>query len=178
MMIVILTGGQSRRMGRDKALLDWDGQPISLALAKKYESLGPVAFSVDRRGRFPTGGYRELVDEYPGQGPLNGLVSAFSQTEENLVLLTATDMPGATAEAAQKLMAALGEHDACIYRGEPLFGLYRRSCLGAARRCLEEGKRSFKDLFAQIDVLLLERPAEELFRNLNTPQEYNEFFKE
>lgn len=172
MMIVILTGGQSRRMGRDKALLDWDGQPMSLALAKKYESLGPVAFSVDREGRFPHGTYRELVDKYPGQGPLNGLVSAFLDTDEELILLTATDMPEATVEAAMHLQEKLGEQDACIYRGEPLFGLYRRRCLAAARRCLEEGKRSFKDLFAEIDVLRLEPPAGDLFRNLNTPEEY------
>lgn len=175
MMTVILTGGQSRRMGRDKALLDFKGLPMNLALARKYESLGPVAFSVDREGRFPKGEYQELVDIFPGQGPLNGLISAFAKSEEDIVLLTATDMPGGTVEAAQKLLAALGEHDACIYQGEPLFGIYRRSCLPAALRCLEEGKRSFRDLFAQIDVLRLERPGEELFQNLNTPEEYEAY---
>ena len=164
-------------MGRDKALLDFQGLPMCLALAKKYECLGPVAFSVDREGRFPTGTYRELVDEYPGQGPLNGLVSAFAKTEEEIILLTATDMPGGTAAAAEHLLASLGEHDACIYHGEPLFGVYRRRCLDAARRCLEEGRRSFKDFFAQIDVLRLERPEEALFRNLNTPEEYEAFQK-
>lgn len=175
MMTVILTGGQSRRMGRDKALLELNGRPMSLALAERYAELGPVAFCVDREGRFPVGPYRELCDKFPGQGPLNGLVSAFLETEEGSILLTATDMPGGTAAAARKLLDALGAYDACIYRGEPLFGVYRRSCLDAARRCLEEGKRSFKDLFSQIDVLRLEAPEEGLFQNLNTPEEYKAY---
>lgn len=172
MMTVILTGGQSRRMGRDKALLELNGRPMSLLLAERYAELGPVAFCVDREGRFPVGPYTELCDKFPGQGPLNGLVAAFEDTAEELVLLTATDMPGGRPAAARVLLETLGEHDACIYRGEPLFGLYRQSCLEAARNCLAEGKRSFKDLFSRIDVRRLDVPEEGLVQNLNTPEDF------
>ena len=174
MITVILTGGQSRRMGRDKALLELEGQPLSLYVARRMEALGPVAFCVDRRGRFPVGPYRELCDRYPGQGPLNGLVAAFEQTQEELVLLTATDMPSASPEAARRLLEAIGEHDACLFRGEPLFALYRRSCLEPARRCLEQGRRSFRELLKFVDALELEGDPLR-FENLNTPGDYEQY---
>lgn len=177
MLTVILTGGQSRRMGRDKALLPLEGQPMSLALAERYAELGPVAFSVDRKGRFPVGGFVELVDRWPGQGPINGLISAFLDTGEDVVFLTATDMPGGSAEAVRPLLAALGEHDACLYGQEPLFAVYRRSCLAAALDCMEEGRRSLKALLERLDVQRLPMPGEGLFVNLNTPEEYRSYEK-
>lgn len=175
MMTVILTGGQSRRMGRDKALVELEGEAMSLRLARRFEELGPVAFCVDRRGRFPVGPYRELCDKFPGQGPLNGLVAAFEDGEEDTVLLIATDMPNLSPAAARKLFSAIGDHDACIFRGEPLFGLYRRNCGRIARSCLEDGKRSFRDFLPLLDVLRLEPTEEGLFQNLNTPEELENF---
>lgn len=162
-------------MGTDKATLPVDGVAMSLMLAEKYISLGPVAFSVDRRGRFPTGEYLELEDRYPGCGPLNGIVSAFSETEEEIVFLTATDMPGGSAEAVKELLRYLGQHDACIFRGEPLFGVYRRCCLGAAVACLEEGERSMRSFLRRIDVAEIESACPNIFANLNTQEEYRRF---
>ncbi len=177
MLTVILTGGQSRRMGRDKALLELEGEAMSLRLAERFSALGPVAFAVDRAGRFPTGEYRELPDRYPAQGPLNGLVSAFSESDEELVLLLATDMPAADPSAVAPLLAALGDYDACIYDGEPLFGLYTRCCLAPTLDCLHEGRRSFGALFERIALRRLPRADEALFQNLNTPDDYERYRK-
>ena len=175
MLTVILTGGLSRRMGTDKSVLPVGDTTLAFFLAKKYACLGPVCFCVDRPGRFPTAPYGELTDAYPGCGPLNGLVSAFRQTPEELVFLTAVDMPCASAAAVQALREAMGEAEACLYKGEPLFGLYRRSCLAAAERCLREGKNSFRDFLPLVNARLL--PVEEGpdLRNLNTPEEYNAY---
>ena len=66
MLAVILTGGRSSRMGRDKALLPWGGREMSLTLAARYrETLGAVAMAVDRPGRFPIGDALELPDAFP-----------------------------------------------------------------------------------------------------------------
>jgi Molybdopterin-guanine dinucleotide biosynthesis protein A len=177
MLTVILTGGMSRRMGKDKAMLPFNGTPMALSLAARYVAMGPVAFSVDRPGRFPVGTYSELTDEYPGLGPLNGIVSAFSQTDANVILLTATDMPCVNPESARRLLAALGFHDACLYRDQPLFGVYARNCLESARQCLSAGRLSFRDLFNHIDVLYRTPDKMEQFLNLNTPEEYEKFIK-
>lgn len=165
-------------MGKDKAMLPVEGSTMALMLAEKYKAMGPVAFSVDRAGRFPTGGYRELVDRYPGCGPLNGLVSAFLDTEEEIVFLTATDMPGGDVTAVKELLERLGEHDACLYEGEPLFGVYRRSCLPVAQRCLEEGQYALRRFLQKLNVHILPVKQKDVVRNLNTPEEYAAFLNQ
>ena len=175
MLTVILTGGSSRRMGKDKAALPLAGKTMALYIAERYRELGPVAFSVNRRGRFPAGEYRELVDRYPGCGPMNGLLSAFLETEEGVIFLTAADMPAGEPMAVRYLLERLGQHDACLFAGEPLFGVYRRSCLPAAERCMEEGIYSLRSFLARIDALELPAEGPEFLINLNTPAEYEAF---
>ena len=177
MLTVILTGGSSRRMGRDKAMLPVSGESMALWLARKYEALGPVAFSVDRRGRFPVGTYRELEDRYPGCGPLNGLVSAFLETGEDIVFLTATDMPAGDPAEVRYLLERLGEHDACLFENEPLFGVYRRSCLEAARSCLEEKRFSLRGFLERVDALRVPVRCPAMLANLNTPEEYESYVR-
>jgi molybdopterin-guanine dinucleotide biosynthesis protein A len=178
MLTVILTGGASRRMGRDKAMLPMDGQTMALLLAQRYEALGPVAFSVNRAGRFPVESYQELVDAYPGCGPLNGIVSAFCQTQEDVVFLTATDMPAGDVAAVRALLEGLWGYDACIYGNEPLFGVYHRRCLDMALDCLENGQYAFREFLQKIKLHRLDTPRQELFTNLNTPEEYRAFVQE
>ena len=177
MLTVILTGGASRRMGRDKAMLPSGSTTMALMLAENYKALGPVALSVDRPGRFPAGNYRELADRYPGCGPLNGLVSAFLDTDEDVVFLTATDMPGGDTAAVRELMDALGTYDACIYEREPLFGVYRRSCLDTAQKCLQEGEYAFRKFLRRVNVNVLPLRREEITENLNTPEEYEAYIR-
>lgn len=175
---VILTGGQSRRMGRDKALLTLDGETISLRLAARFAPFAPVYFSVDRAGRFPLGGCGELVDRYPGRGPLNGIVAAFRDTGADYALLVATDMPNASPSAAERLCECIGAHDACLFADEPLFALYHRRCLASAEACLAEGKNAMRALLVRVDAHVLAPPDDALFANLNTPQEWSRFLDE
>lgn len=175
LICVILTGGKSRRMGADKALLELGGEAMSLRLADRFAAFGRVYFSVDRAGRFPTGGYGELVDHYAGQGPLNGIVSAFRDTEAACVLLMATDMPNASVEAAERLAEQLGTHDACLFGDEPLFALYRRSCLAAAEGCLASGQNAMRAFLKRVDALCLPPEDASLFANLNTPEQWNAY---
>ena len=176
MLTVILIGGESRRMGRDKAMLPvGNDKTMAMTLAERYAALGPVCFSVNEHGRFFTDGYEQLIDRYPGQGPLNGIISAFTDREEDLIFLTATDMPDGDADAVRYLLENIGSHDACMYEDEPLFALYRRSCLAPALQCIEEGRRSLHAMLRQVDALYLPKGDQTLFTNLNTPEEYRLF---
>ncbi|WP_209341695.1 molybdenum cofactor guanylyltransferase [Flavonifractor sp. AGMB03687] len=180
---VILSGGQSRRMGRDKAGLTLEGQSF---LDRMTEGLAPlfdqVYVSVDRPGRYP--GRQELPDLRPGQGPLAGLETAFLRTGAEEVFLAAVDLPFASPDLARRVVAAAGDGDACVIRrrdggAEPLFALYRRSCLPALTACLDEGRRAVKALLERVDCRWLEEDAlgeidlERALWNINTQADFS-----
>ncbi len=184
MLTVILTGGGSRRMGRDKAMLPIGGKTMLQHLIDKYSAtLGPVAVSVNKAGRFPFERAMELVDRYPDMGPLNGLVSAFDESDQDAVFMTGTDLPFGDPELVRKLVLLMGESDACIMRRgkkgfEPLFAIYRRVCGAKANECLASGKKSIMDLLEKVDVRyvdsdeLAEFDLEHILMNVNTAEEY------
>ncbi len=185
-LVLILAGGQSRRMGRDKAALPFEGETMLTSLVHRYRAEYPVAVSVGEAGRYDTGGAEEIVDLCPGQGPLAGLQAAFRRTEAELIFLTGTDLPFCTVELAGELLGraeAEPSADAWVVRRadgktEPLCGVYRRSCLIPVEECLEEGRRSFQGLFRKIRVRYVEERTlagfdlGHLLDNLNTPEDY------
>lgn len=190
MLTVILTGGGSRRMGRDKAMLPWQGNTMLQSLIDKYSAaLGDVAVSVNERGRFPFTGAAEFCDRYPNLGPLNGIVSAFSETDADVIFLTGTDLPHGDPKLVLRLREKMGDADACVMRRgkkgmEPLFALYGRACYAAALECLEEGKQSFFDMLEKLRVRFVqpeelpEFDLEHILMNVNTAEEYESARKE
>ncbi len=183
MMTIILTGGASRRMGRDKALLDIKGRALVELLAERYSQLGEVALSVAGASSFQDIGYKILPDQYPGLGPINGIISAFRQTQAERIFLTAVDLPFGDVELARLLLDRLENYDACLIQrnnglDEPAFAVYSRSSLEKAENCLMNGRRSFKNLLATLNVRKVREedlPQFDLSRilfNMNTPDDY------
>ena len=185
MLTVILTGGSSRRMGRDKALLPFGegGGTLLQYLIGRYGPMGPVAVSVDRPCRFPFTGALELPDEFPGQGPMNGIISGFRSTDAEALLMTAVDLPYGEPALAEKLLELSGDADACLVRRgpkgiEPLFAVYKRACLPVAEDCLRRERRSIMALLDRVKVRYVapeELPGfdlEHIFTNVNTPEEF------
>ena len=183
MLTVILTGGASRRMGRDKALLPYGGKTLLQTLIDRYQTLGPVGVSVNCCGRFPMEGARELPDVWPDQGPMNGVLSAFRLTDAPEILLTAVDLPNGDIDLARRLCELRGSADVCLVergvRGiEPLFAIYGSACLPAAEDCMRQGRRSLRALLERVIVRYV-RPEElpdfdleHVFYNVNTPEDY------
>lgn len=179
---VILAGGQSRRMGRDKAELPLAGQSFLDRMAGELSPLfDRVYVSVDRPGRYP--GYQELADLRPGQGPLAGLEAAFLRTGAEEVFLAAVDLPFAGRALAARVLAEARGGDAWVIRrrdgaAEPLFALYRRSCLETLTGCLDQGRRAVKALLDRVDCRWLEEDELPEFRldqalwNVNTGADY------
>ena len=171
-------------MGRDKAMLPIGGKTMLQYLIDKYSaSLGPVAVSVNKAGRFPFEGAVEIPDRYPDMGPLNGIVSAFEESGEELIFMTGTDLPFGEPELVKRLAVLMGDAEACIMRRgkkgfEPLFALYRRSCGEKAAACLAEGRKSIRDLLDAVEVRyvepeeLSEFDLEHILMNVNTAEEY------
>ena len=180
---VILAGGMSRRMGRDKAALPFGEETMLSHLVHTYQPhFDLTAVSLNEAGRFDTAGAMEVVDRRPGEGPMAGLEAAFLDTGADVIFLTGTDLPFGDPALARFLVDSLGEHDICLIRSdkgpEPLFAVYSSRCLPAIRKALEEGRRSMYTVIQQMDTL--ELPAESLTQfdvgrilsNVNDPVEY------
>ena len=180
---VILAGGMSRRMGRDKAALPFGEETMLSHLVHTYQPYFDVtAVSLNTPGRFDTAGAMEVVDRRPGEGPMAGLEAAFLDTGADVIFLTGTDLPFGDPALARHLVESLGTHDICLIRSdkgpEPLFAVYSSRCLSAIRKSLEEGRRSMYGVIHQMDTL--ELPAESLpqfdiariLSNVNDPEEY------
>lgn len=170
-------------MGRDKALLPFAGSTLLQTQIDRYAAYGPVLVSVDRKGRFPCHGALEITDRFPGQGPLNGIISGFRSTDAAELLLTAVDLPYGDPLLALRLSDLRGSSDACVIRTgpkglEPLFAVYARTCLPAAEECLKNGKRSIQSMLDQVDVRYAAPEEfagydlERIFTNINTLEEY------
>ena len=189
-LAVIIAGGKSSRMGRDKAMLPVDGKPMAQLLVDRFRADGfAVAFSVARAGQFPVEGAAELTDAFPGMGPLNGIVAAFSETDAQQILLVAADMPNAEPALARRLEELRGDCDACVIRREDgtvetLFGIYTRVCHAEALRCLESGRRSIRAVLDSVRVRYVTEselpgwPLADILSNLNTPEDYARFHTE
>lgn len=180
---VILAGGMSRRMGRDKAALPFGEETMLARLVRIYRPHFDVtAVSLNEAGRFDTAGAMEVVDRRPGDGPMAGLEAAFLDTGADVIFLTGTDLPLGDPALALHLMELRGDYDACLIRSErgiePLFAVYSRACLPAVRQALAEGRRSMFHMLQ--NVRTLEIPAQELtgfnvervLTNVNDPAEY------
>lgn len=176
--VQIMLGGKSTRMGRDKALVELNGRTLlELALARWRGFGGALQLSVGpkERAALAPEGVPAVADVYPERGPLGGLHAGLLACRTELLLLTAVDSPFVTAELAEKLLGAIGAADACVYtldgRPQPLFGLYRRSCLSAAEELLQAGENRMGRLLRRVDTVYLTADDPAPFLNLNTPEE-------
>jgi molybdenum cofactor guanylyltransferase len=166
---VILAGGQSLRMGRDKAWLPLEGQPL---LARQIEIVRPLApaevFISGRADVDYTGfGCPVLADRFPNAGPLAGIAAGLNATSAPLLLVLAVDMPHLTTEVLRNLLracaSAVGVAPRVNHQIEPLAALYpkaaepvavdllkrrERAVRAFAERCEQAGLITFRDVNA------------------------------
>jgi molybdopterin-guanine dinucleotide biosynthesis protein A len=183
----ILAGGESSRMGRDKALLELNGVALIVRLARLVESVVAACAVVGDSVRLEGLELRVIADDFPGAGPLGGIATALRNSGAEWNLVIACDLPYLTREWLEHLVARAGRSDADIVlpmneRGtEPMCALYRVRCLPAIRAALDAGTRKVTDGLAGIPTDFVE-PSEWkgfdsdglLFKNMNSPVDYEE----
>lgn len=187
--IAIQAGGQSRRMGQDKALMPFLGRPL---IQRVIDRLTPIADEMLVTTNCPEA-YRFLglplfQDLEPGRGALGGLYTALASATCEAVGVVACDMPFASAtliETASRLLVE-AEADVVIPESneglEPLHAVYRRAtCLPAIQAALANNQWKVIAWFPQVRVRVLTvaevqrlDPAGLAFWNLNTPEEFEQ----
>jgi molybdopterin-guanine dinucleotide biosynthesis protein A len=123
--------------------------------------------------------YRLVFDRRTDAGPLAGLEAGLMAAREEVSFAVACDMPYVTLELAEMAVAAARTSDAAIPRigdrPEPVCAAYRRTALGAITSALDAGDLKLANLAERLDVTWLEGLDPDLFRSLNSPDDYERF---
>jgi len=177
---LILAGGDSRRMGRDKALLPVGGRPMIASIADQLKTLfEEIVISADRPGDYGFLGLPVVPDLEPGQGPLRGIASSLPRMTHDLNFVTACDIPRIDLSFVIRLIKMSAGFDLILPyldegHYEPLFAVYRKSVAPEATRILEGGGRSILALLDRVKVNLVTIPDRRWFKNINTETDYAE----
>ena len=182
--ILILAGGRSTRMGSDKAAVTLDGKPLLLRAIEFWQSTCPGASIFVSAGQpdhalsLPDG-VTPIYDQVSDRGPMGGLQAAFHQCSQELLWVSAVDMPLLSSQAVELLSSKRCHcEDACIFthdgRPEPLLGLYRSTCLPVIDQLLDQGKNRMSALLGAVRTTQVSLKDMDWVRNVNTPQELDQ----
>ncbi len=184
---LVLAGGQSRRMGQDKANLVYrgSGDPQWMTTAGLLRAFcSPVWISI-RRGQELVGTVPEgmaMVEDGPeSMGPLSGMLAAASRLPGHAWLVVACDLPLVTVEVLGQLVDGRGGASVVAYRSahdglpEPLCSIYEPSMMLRLERALKEGLRCPRKILIHHSsvVQLLDLADANALENANTPEEHN-----
>ena len=156
---VVLVGGRSTRMGRDKATLELAGttmQDRSVAVLRQcFAQVIVIAHDV-----------------VPGLGPLGGLLTALRQVETPAVFLVACDMPFLEAELIRQMAGELPGYDAVAYPDEPLHAAYATCILPVVEQQIAAQDYAMHRLLAKLRVKFITTQRPPALTNVNTPHEW------
>ena len=179
--LLVLAGGDSRRMGRPKAWLEVGDtfllRHVADNLASAFSEV-MVSFAEPEQLEQPVP-YRIVFDRKHSAGPLAGLEAGLLAARNDVTFAVACDMPYVTIEVAQMAIAAARRCDAALPRvdgrPEPLCGAYKRSALPFITDALNTGRLKAADIANDLDVTWLEGLDPKLLRSLNTREDLERF---
>ncbi len=172
---IVLAGGQSRRMGRDKAMLPWKEGSLLTHMRALLGEAGADRVVVS--GAYPD--FDGVVDVIPGQGPLGGLYSVVQTLPDSTAWVVPVDMPRLDVALLHRLRDAPAA--ACaIFAGQPLpmrLRIDARTRATLAKLLADaDGPRSLRVLqqtLGTVELPALEDAAGRL-SNCNTPEQFKE----
>lgn len=177
---VVLAGGQSSRMGQDKALLRLVPEGPTL-LEHALDRLSPLVDELLVVGHPLSHGHVGpfvIPDDRPGMGPLGGLLTAMRYAAHDRLLVLAVDMPNVDALLLQRLKQALGHFtDAVVPRHgghlEPLAAAYHRRCATSFQALTDAGVLKMSETLGHVRTTWLDVDpgrdgiAPDVFHNVN-----------
>jgi molybdopterin-guanine dinucleotide biosynthesis protein A len=182
----VLAGGKSTRMGKDKAFLQLGDRTL---LARALELASTIAGEVRIVGEaHKFAAFSPVVEDlHRDRGPLAAIHAALVSTTAELNLMLAVDLPFLRPEFLKYLISQAGRAGAVVTVPraggglQPLCAVYRRKFAEVADRSLREGKNKIDALFTEVETLVVGEEdlsragfSAEMFRNLNTPDEWEQ----
>ena len=184
--VVILAGGQSRRLGMDKSLLELDGRSLLARTVDKVAALSDDIVVVTNKQE----NYEHLAlkarfvpDEQPGAGALMGVYSGLKAATYNSALAVACDMPFLNVPLLRYMLPMSTSHDVVVPRMghflEPLHAIYSKRCLPFMATLLARGRKQIIAFFDDVEVKYVEAheiarfdPQRLSFLNVNFPDDW------
>ena len=160
---IVLCGGRSRRLGRDKALEEVGGKGLIERVIERLAPLGAeIVLVTSERSRhlFSHLGLEIVTDDFPGRGPLGGIYSGLKASPGTHSLVVACDMPFLNSDLLGRLVELAPGHDVVIPRlegkVEPLHAVYSRALLVPIEEMVREGALKISDLLDRVKVRYVE----------------------
>lgn len=178
----VMAGGRSRRMGQDKAWIEFEGRPLIRRVIDALREVADEVFVVANDRRYSELGVRVVSDRFPEGGALGGIATGVGAAEHELVLIAACDMPFTSPDVWRLMVSRADDADAVVPKVggefETLHALYSRRCLPAMESALALGRMRVISFFADVrvrelgeDELRAVDPGLRSFTNVNTPEE-------
>ena len=180
---VILGGGKSRRMGRDKRRLYWDGEHfldrVCRLIANLFDEILVVTAEEDYDcSHLPV---RLVTDKIPQKGSLGGVYTGLLEAKNSLIFVVACDMPFLVNESISRLCLEPAS-DAVVVKLstglQPLHARYSKNCAPFIEHMIQKGDLKIQNLVTQpgLTVKIIEEtlfddidPYRKSFMNINTP---------
>jgi molybdopterin-guanine dinucleotide biosynthesis protein A len=182
---VVLAGGRSSRMGKNKALLSFQGRPLIETIIEILQAIFPrVVLSVATADSYPGYSLAKIPDRYPEVGPIGAIASSLEALRQK-IFCVACDMPYLNSSLIE-FQCSILECDAVIpvwrTQLEGLHALYSPSLLGSFQAAISQNRLRLSDVllggehirYLQEDEIKKFDPQGLSFRNINTPHQYLE----
>jgi len=178
---LVLAGGASRRMGRDKATLDYGGRSqlaSAYALLARHCERAFVSVRADQVSEPARAALPQIVDGAAGSGPIAGIAAAQAAHPEAAWLVVACDLPFLGDATLEHLVERRGSSPITAFRSthdglpEPLCAIYEPATRGPLQEAIAQGRLCPRKFIIASGVPLLEQPDPAALDNVNTPEDY------
>jgi molybdopterin-guanine dinucleotide biosynthesis protein A/molybdopterin converting factor small subunit len=186
---IVLTGGRSSRMGKPKALLLFDNEPLIVQISRRLKYLfDEVVIVAAPEQELPSLPAKLVRDEVAYQGPVGGIYYGLRAAGGECCFVTSCDVAFLKSSLISYLMSQIANHDVVVPywegRFQPLHAVYRRSVLPWLKEQLDRGELRPIYLFDKVrtrkiaeDEIRRFDPEGLSFLNMNTPADYEEALK-
>lgn len=178
---LILAGGRSERMGRDKSRICYHGQEQYARLADILDDLADevyISCRPEQAAYFENLGYQTLADKFSGLGPYGAILSAFQADPDAAWLVTACDLPFLNKASFESLMdgrnrqkVATAFYNAATSFPDPLITIWEPKSYSRLLWFMAQGHSCPRKVLINSDIHTLQPQDENWLRNINTPED-------
>jgi len=181
---IIMAGGKSRRMGRDKSMLVVNGEPVIKHIFKQlHPHFSQILVSSDDVSRYSFLDVQVVPDQDTGKGPLMGIASALRVSANKINFVIACDIPQVDIRLVRQIVRESKDFDAVVPQTgssqyEPLFAVYKKNTLAAIGKAIASENYRIIEPLKYCKVNYINLVHGQSLKNLNTMKDYQEFVME